>query len=339
MPQPHTGKVSVIPCIDISPLFAERSAARNRADSELLSAAKEVGFIQVTGLGAYVDLSEARRADLKRIFSLTPERLQPLWRQKFAPDHLNVYRGWFPLQEGHLTAKEGIDMGPDVVTGAARIDPTDPLRELTPLPLEIDLPGWRAMVSRHYVEMARLGRAVMRCLARGLDLAEAHFDPLFDAGISTLRLIHYPIRPGCSASRVVGAAHIDSGLITLLLQDGVSGLQVKDLDGSFVDVPVREDAVTVNFGRLLALWSGGRIRATEHRVLGGVRPRFSFPFFYEPRVDALIEPLPGTSTAFKPFLYGDFLWQATTRFVEFHGMENLRASRGSPTAAAAAASA
>jgi hypothetical protein len=35
--------------------------------------------------------------------------------------------------------------------------------------------------------------------------------------------------------------------------------------------------------------------------------------------------------AFAPFLYGDHVGAATTKFVEFAGMENLRPPRGPPT--------
>jgi hypothetical protein len=31
--------------------------------------------------------------------------------------------------------------------------------------------------------------------------------------------------------------------------------------------------------------------------------------------------------SFEPFLYGDYLWATTTQFVEFKGMEALRAPR------------
>jgi hypothetical protein len=60
------------------------------------------------------------------------------------------------------------------------------------------------------------------------------------------------------------------------------------------------------------------------------------PFFYEPRVDALIETLPihgdVAEAGFKPFLYGDHVWASTTKFVEFHGLEHLRPPRHNPAA-------
>ena len=80
-------------------------------------------------------------------------------------------------------------------------------------------------------------------------------------------------------------------------------------------------------------WTGGRIKATPHRVLGSGQPRFSIPFFFEPRADAVIAPLPLAGIEpFQPFLYGDHLWATTTRFVEFQGLENLRKPRGNAAA-------
>src|SRR5262249_18489524 len=94
--------------------------------------------------------------------------------------------------------------------------------------------------------------------------------------------------------------------------------------------------LAVNFGKLLERWAGGRIKATEHRVLGGAGERRSIPFFYEPRADALIAPLPLPGAArFEPFLYGDHLWASMTRFVEFRGLESLRPPRAVPVAPAA----
>jgi isopenicillin N synthase-like dioxygenase len=188
----------------------------------------------------------------------------------------------------------------------------------------------------------------MGALARGLDLPESTFDDAFRGGISTLRLIRYPVRPETSFAgvdpaaifvehkgqrrHIIGGAHVDSGFVTLLAQDGVEGLQAKSRDGDWIDVPPQEGTLAVNFGGLLERWTGGRIRATEHRVIGPERERFSIPFFYEPCVDAVIAPLPGGDT-FAPFSYGDHLWAAMTRFPEFRGLEGMRRPRGLPVAA------
>jgi isopenicillin N synthase-like dioxygenase len=105
----------------------------------------------------------------------------------------------------------------------------------------------------------------------------------------------------------------------------VPGLQARSLDGSWIDVPPLEGTLVVNFGQVLEQWTAGRIRATEHRVLGNGVERYSIPFFYEARADATIAPLPiDPPDRFVPFEYGDFLWKRMTSFVEFRGIEGER---------------
>ena len=330
-----------IPLIDISPLFGGPSRERTLADQAIMAAAATPGFMVVRGLASDVPAGGAVRADLLRLFQLPAAETRKLWRQKFDPTHPNVYRGWFPLQTGFLTAKEGIDMGADVLHGAAVVRRDDPLREATPLPPANALPGWRESVAAYYRGMEKVSQALMRAIARGLALDQHFFDQAFDRGLSTLRLLRYPLRADAEQTAqsdpsvwvdhnggrfyVNGAPHVDSGFLTLLAQDGVPGLQARHRDGTWLDVPPIDDGLAVNFGKVLERWSGGRIKATEHRVIGTGRERMSIPFFYEARADAEIRPLPMDGAAsFEPFLYGNYLWATTTQFVEFKGMESLR---------------
>jgi isopenicillin N synthase-like dioxygenase len=330
-----------IPVIDISSLFGGPSPARDRTDHAIKAAAAESGFMTVTGMPTDVPVGSLVRADLLRIFQLPEGVIRPLWRQKFEPSHPNIYRGWFPLQPGNLTSKEGIDLGADVAYGPGVVRPGDPLREQTPLPPDNLLPGWRASLANYYYGMERACRALMRSTARALTLEERFFDLAFDQGLSTLRLIRYPVRTDLEHAgradpslwiirdgvkcHVIGAPHVDSGFLTLLAQDGVGGLQARHRDGRWIDVPPVEGTLAVNFGKVLELWSGGRIKATEHRVIGTGHERYSIPFFYEARADAEIRPLPiDAMTAFEPFIFGDYLWSTITKFVEFRGMEGMR---------------
>jgi isopenicillin N synthase-like dioxygenase len=334
----------LIPSIDVRALFNADSIARCATDRAIAEASAHSGFMLIRGLPDDVPLGPAARTQLLRLFDLPREDIRPLWRQKFDPAHANVYRGWFPLQRGFATAKEGIDMGADVAYGTSVVDATDPLREATPLPTEESLPGWRAAVAAYYRGMEKVATALMRSIARGLGVPEKYFDAYFERGLSTLRLIRYPVRDDLDAAAefdpnvwvthagerryLTGKPHVDSGFLTLLAQDGVEGLQARHLDGNWIDVPPQDGTLAVNFGKVLQQWCGGRIRATEHRVIGAGRERRSIPFFHEARADAEIAPLPLAGAAqFEPFLFGDYLWATTTQFVEFEGMEHLRRPR------------
>jgi isopenicillin N synthase-like dioxygenase len=327
--------------VDISALFQPKSAKRDATDAAILGAAGDIGFLNIVGLPATVPIGCMARADLLRIFRLEKSVLRGLWRRKFAPRNRNLYRGWFPVQPSNLTSKAGIDIGADVAYGAAVTDSNDPLREPTPLPPESLLPKWRSAIAAYYTAMDGVCGALMQSIARSLGLEERFFDSAFHHGLSTLRLLHYPVRSpeelasckdpsvwvshGEARHYVVGAPHTDSGFMTLLAQDGVPGLQARAHDARWVDIPPYDSALAVNFGQVLERWSGGRIKATEHRVLGTEQERYSIPFFYEARADAEISPLPiDDPKSFEPFLFGDYLWARIVNFVEFRGMEAVR---------------
>ena len=336
---------ATIPRIDISGLLGTDPAQQAQVDQAIHEAARSQGFMVITGLPSWALQTADMRQRLLSLFRLPAETLRTLWRWNFDPSRPHIYRGWFPLQDGGATYKQGIDMGPDVAWGPAVVDPADPLREATPLPPETALPGWRDAVRDYYLAMDRLARLLMQSVARGLGLDPHRFDAVFARGISTLRLLHYPVRPpssweGADPADVwiehhgqtqysLARAHVDSGFMTLLAQDGVAGLQAQHGDGDWIDVPPQDGTLAVNFGKALEIWTGGLVRATRHRVLGTGVERHSIPFFYEASPDAEIAPLPlPGARPFQPFLFGDYLWDVTTRFVEQKGIAHLRTPRG-----------
>lgn len=326
----------MIPEIPAGPLFAAAESEAAAVRRRIFEAATGPGFMVLTGADAALGLPADVHDRLLRFFQLPESARTALARRKFEPGHANVYRGVFPLQNGDPTYKEGIDIGADAVDPARGAEASDdPLTEPTPWPDEAALPGWRADIAAYYGAMERLGRAVVSAIARGLGADDDTLLPLFEGGISTLRLIRYPERPASSLPAdmasvtvegdtrvVVGRPHCDNGFVTLLWQDPTGGLQARASDGAWVDVPPAPGALAVNFGTLLSDWSGGRIRATEHRVLGGLKERCSIPFFFEPAVNARIEPLAGDGES---YLYGDMLWERMAAFVEFRGVERRRA--------------
>ena len=53
-----------------------------------------------------------------------------------------------------------------------------------------------------------------------------------------------------------------------------------------------DDALIVNIGDMLEVWSGGYFVSTPHKVVNSSgRERYSFPYFAVPRFDVTISPL------------------------------------------------
>ncbi len=334
----------MIPEIDIGPLFADDPQVRRSVDRQIGEAAHEIGFLSVHGAPDPDAVGAAQRRSLLRLFSISEDEQRKLWKKNFAPEHPNLYRGWFPLETGEARSRQGFELGPDLIRELPEDGTDDLLYEPSVFPPEAILPGWRQDAANYYRAIEKVGFAILGALSRSLGIPEAHFRNAFQDGISTLRLLHYPGRdPNASIPlnlethfmdwqgerrEIVCGGHVDSGLVTVLGQCDVSGLQAQARDGAWVDVPPRQDGFVINFGGLLARWTGGRVRATMHRVLSDGSERFSVPFFFEPRPGTVISPLPLAGIQpFEPFQYGDYMWATTTRFAENYGLEHLRPRR------------
>lgn len=106
-----------------------------------------------------------------------------------------------------------------------------------------------------------------------------------------IRPIYYPEMDFSSESEAVrAAAHEDINHITLLVAASAPGLQVKDKDGNWHNVPHEENSIVVNIGDMLQLASEGKYRSTTHRVINMPGDRVSMPLFVHPNSDTVLAP-------------------------------------------------
>jgi isopenicillin N synthase-like dioxygenase len=325
---------TAIPLIDVGSLFAPASPARDAADRAILAAASSRGIMTITGLPDDVPIGADARRELLRVFALPAALLQERASNTTDPSRPFASCGYIPCRSSRAFYYDGMQIGPDIAYGDAATDQRDPLRRPTHLPPEPALPGWREAAKHYFLAMACVGAALIAALGRGLGVPAAIFADLFTGG-SALRLLRYPLRPpealaGIPADELyvtdrgerrmlASEAHVDFGCITLLAQDGVGGLQAR-AGSAWIDVPPAEGTLVVNFGELMARWTGGRIKAVEHRVLSPECERFSIPFFCNPRIDALIAPLPiAGAEDFAPVRYGDYVWSSLPRYRRLFG--------------------
>ena len=88
-----------------------------------------------------------------------------------------------------------------------------------------------------------------------------------------MRVLHYPAfdasQYGTNITRL--GAHTDYGMVTILFQCDIGGLEVETQEHTFVPVPVIPDTVLINTGDLLQLWTSGRLKATVRTLVS--KPR------------------------------------------------------------------
>ncbi|MEW2496255.1 2-oxoglutarate and iron-dependent oxygenase domain-containing protein [Streptomyces nodosus] len=288
-----------LPIIDLS---AAGRGPRDRAElhARLHSAAHDVGFFQLVGHGVTRAETDALLDAMHAFFAL-PEA------DRLALDNVNSphFRGYTRTGDertgGTRDWRDQLDIGAE---RPARVPgPGEPAYWWLQGPNQwpAALPGLRTAALAWIDRLSEVAQRLLHELLAAIGAAPDFYDPVFgEHAHPHLKLVRYPGSAGDGADQGVGA-HKDYGFLTLLLQDRVGGLQVQREDGLFHEVPPLEGAFVVNLGELLEVATDGYLMATNHRVVSppGATERFSVPFFYNPRLDARVEPLPfpGADTA------------------------------------------
>lgn len=127
------------------------------------------------------------------------------------------------------------------------------------------------------------------------------------------RLFHYPPQPPQDESALGVAPHTDYGMITLLAQDPIGGLELRKRDGEWIAAPWIEDTLVVNLGDMFKVWTNDRYVSNPHRVVNRTgRERFSIPTFFNLEYHTPVACLPTCMSADNPPKYeqvfaGDYL--------------------------------
>ena len=186
--------------------------------------------------------------------------------------------------------------------------------------------GFKDCLARFFDSFTALSEEVMEMIfdSMGMEAAEsrklvaASFGPEHS---SAARLNYYPpVDPVPETEREAVTPlgdmalhhHTDPGAITLLLQDDHGGLQAHSTEHGWRDVEPQAGTIVVNIGDVMQVWTNDRCKSGIHRVLpiASGRGRYSTPFFYQPRFDAVIKPW---SNANEPTKYRSFLWKEFIR--------------------------
>jgi isopenicillin N synthase-like dioxygenase len=187
-----------------------------------------------------------------------------------------------------------------------------------------DLDGFRDAISEHYDACSDLALRTTDLVLAALGLDEAvrstHHG---DRTTSNLRLNHYTVGDPVPETDREGLAdlgdvalghHTDLGLVTLLIQDEVGGLQTMSAEHGWIDVEPRPGTIVVNLADCMQVWTNDRYRAAVHRVLPmTTTTRMSIPYFLNPHRDRVIQPIPevvaltGGGSCYRPFPFREFI--------------------------------
>lgn len=271
--------IAHLPTFDISRLNGT-AAERAAVAEELRRILHQHGFFYLSGHGVPSALVAETLAISKRFFALpAPDKLAiDIVR---SPHFRGYTRAGAELTQGQPDWREQVDF--DCEERALPIAADTPAwkRTIGPNQWPSALPEFRDVICRYQAEVTRVGLNVLKAVAIALGQPEDTFDPMVrPAPRQHLKILRYPGRNMTASDQGVGA-HKDGGLVTILLQDTLSGLRVQNQDGGWIDAPPVPGTFVVNTGELLELATNGFVRADVHAAVSppAGKERFSVAFF------------------------------------------------------------
>ncbi len=306
----------VVPVLDFAPFRAGGRAARAGVARAIDDACCSIGFLVIEGHGIARDLVDTAFGISREFFALPVET-----KALAAPPDPTIPRGYQAFASKRLAATLGIETPPDL-REQFFMGPPDPrpgMVERHPAAARFyagniwpEAPAeFRPVMTALYREYERLGAELMTAFALALELPDDYFAARIDRHFSTGTTNLYPAldAPPLEGQLRTGM-HTDFGSLTLLLRtESPGGLQVRDDDGEWHDVPDLPGTVVVNIGDMMARWTNDRWRSTLHRVANPPafdatrRARQSMAYFLHPNYDTVVESLPGCVDADHPALY------------------------------------
>lgn len=334
-----------IPIIDVSVISSPNHEDHLKLASEIYTACTNVGFFYIKNHGIPEELVQELHAAARRFFNL-PEKT----KMDYSVSKSKKYRGFMPVYGEQLTGSElndfptertqtgtgalseSFDIGYEIAGDSQHTaddalppDPYDMYGD-NQWPSNEVLPGFRDTYLKYFSEALTLCRKLMRIFALALDLEADFFDSKMKYPGATSRMLHYPPQP-VDGEVVVGlGAHTDYECFTILSQDDVPALQVRNARGEWILAPPVAGTLVVNIADCLSTWTNKRFKSTIHRVtnLTG-QERYSIPFFFGVDYDTTVSVLPSCISeeepaCSEPFKAGEFVrGQLAKTYVAYDG--------------------
>lgn len=272
---------ATIPVVDLSGSFSSSLEDRKEVASEIRAACRGTGFFYVSNHGAPEEEIAATMEASRLFFDQPAAAKMPLLGEGgygYDPPQLQVLDQTAPPD-----LKEGFMMGVAENTLARSVKWPE------------TMPEFRRRLEAYDTHMRKLGRHIIRSIALSLDLPEDYFDDGYVRPNSSVRVLHYAPRPYNAAPNQIGAgAHTDWGAITILHQDDVGGLEVRNADGEWIKATPIPGTFVINLGDMIRRWTNDLYSSTLHRVVNtsGERHRYSIATFFNPHDEYRVACVP-----------------------------------------------
>lgn len=285
-----------IPIIDLAPMFSKEKEGLQTVAAEIKKIYTEIGF-------AYIVNHQVPQQLVDQIFAAARDFHALPFDEKMKIKHGKSFRGYMPRQGSTLKssgleeAKKPNESEAFIMLNELDKDSPDYQKGINlagPNLWPETLPYFKDTVQLYYNAMLKLAKKLVKVFSLAFGLSEDDLEPYFVEPNICLRLQYYPKQPDIIPEEQFGIApHTDYGFFTILAQDKVPGLQIKNQAEQWIDAPPIRGSFVLNSSDMLKRMTNGRFLSTRHRVINtSGQERYAIPFFFEPDMHTHVAPLP-----------------------------------------------
>ncbi|KAL9602562.1 MAG: hypothetical protein Q9219_001706 [cf. Caloplaca sp. 3 TL-2023] len=297
---------------DLARFDLEGLPERKETAEELLEILTQHGFVKVINHGIPESMVHDMFEWSKAFFRLPAHEKLAIAN----PGGPEPQRGWSAVgsESSSSLYKKGMlksELVEDLRDAREHFDQGSPkdLQFPTRWPKEQALPGFKCFMEGAFEKLEGVATRIMTAVETAYELPSGSLLNLMthDDNASEMRLNHYP---AIAVEEILGGKvsriwpHFDLGVITLLFQDRVGGLEFENRQrrGAFHSVPCGDSAeLVVNVSETLQRWTNGILPAGLHRVnyppsleaktSGTLPERYSIAYFCKADRKASVGPL------------------------------------------------
>ncbi|MCT2398797.1 isopenicillin N synthase family dioxygenase [Novosphingobium mangrovi (ex Huang et al. 2023)] len=332
---PETVSVEDIPIIDFGRFLNGNAEDRTDIAEQISDACRRIGFFYIVNHGVPESLRQAVLSEARSFFNRPFEE-----KMQCAPLEDGQWCGYLPPRGAAEGTKPGGSLRPESqasnvsggtleqfnmmrvkLAGDINYENPDPAFQRNRWPA--GAPNFVETMIVNQRALMTLSGELMRAFSMALGLEEDFFARFHKSPLATFGLNFYPApdeaRQG--GSDVGVGAHCDASSFTVLLQDDVGGLEVREASGRWIAAPYVPGAYVINIGDTLMGWTNGHFVSTLHRVVSRKRvDRYSATLFMNPDIDVTVAPIDRFVTEdspaqFEPFNNEEYM---KTFFVKFY---------------------
>ncbi|KAK4340049.1 hypothetical protein RND71_041511 [Anisodus tanguticus] len=291
---PHDS--NLIPIVDFSLLTSHDPHQRSTAIHHLTKACQDWGFFMVVNHGIPENLMKAVIDSTHEFFNL-PEEEKLEYAGKHVLDPIRFGTSFNASKENVFFWRDYLK----VFVHPHFHSPTKPQ-------------GYRDSMAEYSEKIRKVARKLLAGISESLGLEESFLDKALnlESGLQIFVGNYYPPCPQPELTMGM-PPHSDHGLLTLLIQNQVGGLEVQH-QGKWINVNALPNSILVNTGDHLEIFSNGKYKSNVHRaVVNNKETRISIVTPHGPSLETVVRPASplvdkdSSPAAYIPTKYRDYL--------------------------------